>query len=396
MAKVDILILGGGIAGLYIGKKLSALGLSVMLVEKSPTLADGPTTRNGSLLHAGGFHSAVIENEIQALNNGADCRDGSRQISAYCPEALRRTVPIYLAFRDSSLADRATYRWNSLELPHTYISSSTDGARRKTGCDLPMGTQLFSAKDSGIDFRILCLKLAQDIKYHRGIILVSATTVREDVDRFHITVGSKTQTVYAEKVIHANGYRIQQGVSNNAYFFSSTPRFVLWKSHSLAIAANWPAGFLYVDASYPSIVPTSNGSIVNISQRDIPVPSPNFDVVSDEADALWASLLKININANSLKSIAQVTACLKPSIIRADGKRTVDIVVHHASPHDIIALPGKATTAPLLADRIVQSVFGKYVPEITAPLLFPISKENVIEEYHPQNPLRSEGENNAS
>ena len=49
----DVLIIGGGIVGTTIARRLSRYKLSVCLVEKSNDVAMGPTKANSAIVHGG-------------------------------------------------------------------------------------------------------------------------------------------------------------------------------------------------------------------------------------------------------------------------------------------------------------------------------------------------------
>ena len=55
MSRKRTLIIGGGIVGLAILKKLSGLGVSVTLLEKEPHVAAHQTGRNSGVIHAGPY-----------------------------------------------------------------------------------------------------------------------------------------------------------------------------------------------------------------------------------------------------------------------------------------------------------------------------------------------------
>lgn len=70
---VDVAIVGAGVAGLMLTKKLSDLGFKVALIEKSSCVADGPSTRNEGWLHRGTYHAASIQDRSSAVQVARRC-----------------------------------------------------------------------------------------------------------------------------------------------------------------------------------------------------------------------------------------------------------------------------------------------------------------------------------
>lgn len=93
-------------------------------------------------------------------------------------------------------------------------------------------------------------------------------------------------------------------------------------------------------------------SIVNVSQLDHPVDAADFAEDPQQPPLLEAALARVGLSMRELLKQGTLRSCLKPNIVTASGVRKVDIQAIRVSETDIVALPGKATQAPLLADRV--------------------------------------------
>src|SRR5689334_3121047 len=103
MRRTEVVVVGAGVAGLMLFKKLATLGVSTLLVEKLPLAANGPSTRNEGWLHRGTYHATSIRDRGQAIQVAQRCIYGFEQIRAYAPECLEETTTSSIAvLRDTS------------------------------------------------------------------------------------------------------------------------------------------------------------------------------------------------------------------------------------------------------------------------------------------------------
>ena len=79
MSRKRTLIIGGGIVGLAILKKLSGLGVSVTLLEKEPHVAAHQTGRNSGVIHAGPYYEpGSLKAQL--------CTEGNRSLVKFAEE----------------------------------------------------------------------------------------------------------------------------------------------------------------------------------------------------------------------------------------------------------------------------------------------------------------------
>tara|TARA_B100000886_G_scaffold268408_1_gene192486 strand:+ start:13 stop:1116 length:1104 start_codon:yes stop_codon:yes gene_type:complete len=82
--KFDALVIGAGVVGLAIARKLSLLGLNTILIEKETRAGEGTSSRNSGVVHAGMYYSS---SSLKAKL----CVRGNEMMYEYC---AKKNVPI--------------------------------------------------------------------------------------------------------------------------------------------------------------------------------------------------------------------------------------------------------------------------------------------------------------
>lgn len=356
MIKKDIVIIGGGIAGLYTAYKLSSLGYQVAVVQNEPELAVGPSVRNSGWLHYGTFHSALIDDDKNALEIAARCQYGYEQIRNFAPEAIETDgTPIFAIVKDESLADRAVKRWNKgnifyQEVSHTLFEQYIPGIERN------YAKHIFKTKDLPVNYRILYQKLLfQSEKNNVSFFLNSKLTAIEPNTIVITTNGTKKTKIIASKFIFTTGYKTKELVDT---FFPGKIEVKIWKSHALSVPRLRKYGFFFIDQNEVSVEPQGKYSIICQSQEDSQVDAADFTIVAEKTEDIFNQLVKVMPDAEKIGKKYMAHACLKPSILfNNDVKRSVNAEIHTLTHEHIIALPGKATEVPFLTDNLIKKVF---------------------------------------
>ncbi len=71
VASADIAIIGGGVVGCAVARKMALEGASIVLIEKAPDILDGASKGNSAILHTG-FDAPVNSLEQKCVKNGYD------------------------------------------------------------------------------------------------------------------------------------------------------------------------------------------------------------------------------------------------------------------------------------------------------------------------------------
>lgn len=354
--QTDILIFGSGIAGLMTAQQCLQRGYNVVVVEHAQTFFAGATTRSGDLIHAGGFHSALIDDPARAMETGQHCAEGHRYFTGKCPEGiLSDAAPVYLAIHSEALAERSVARWNMLNIRHQPVSAKKALAHiQLEGFNPPAGTRFFQTEDKPFNWRLCCEKIQQEIIAQGGIFFSAAQLAKRDGNTCHFVAASPFSVTF-HYAIHTTGYGVVETLKAHAHWAETSIRAEVWKSLSLRTTRCNQHGFLFIDRNYPSFMPSGGQSIINVSQLDTLTQQIDFSEEPQQRAMLSAALQRVGLNADHFYACGgEYRTCLKPNLVEADGQRRVDINAIRLSATDIIGLPGKATTSPLLAAKIVE------------------------------------------
>ena len=151
----DVLLVGGGIAGLMAAHKLSDLGLRVSLIEKQQTLASGPSTRNEGWLHRGTYHASSIRNRAAAIQVARRCIYGHEQLQRFAPEAVEdASIPSLALMRDEASIPEAISRWNEANVHYRAISHA-EAKKIVPEASFESASGIFQVADASLNTRIL-------------------------------------------------------------------------------------------------------------------------------------------------------------------------------------------------------------------------------------------------
>lgn len=360
--KKDVVVIGGGIAGLFITYKLSMLGINVLLVENQDILCAGPSTRNGGKLHRGTFHSALINDEKRALQTARRCIYGYDQIKSFAPETIdSESMPNYAVIQGDAFAKRALKRWKEIDVFYKEISY-TKFSKIIPGVEKSYAKHIFQVLDAPINYKMLYQKLVYLSEKNGAQFLLGANLVPEgkESNKASITIGQSSEKVEvaADYFVYTSGYNSKEIL---AKYFPNTVELRLWKNHSLIFPRFTHNGFFSIEPGLPSVMPQGSYSIVCQSQEDTLMEKPNFDVNTTTTDGIFQSLVNVMPSVEKYRNVYKPVACMKPDVISSqDPSRSVNVEIHSLSPYHFLALPGKATEVPYLADEFVRIIYDKF------------------------------------
>ncbi len=361
----DVLVVGAGCAGLTTADVLSELGAKVLLIEQGRRIAPGPSTRNGGYVHGGGFHAAVIDDPNRAARTAQRCREGCEFYRTHHWMAIHHdAAPVRLLVRDKILADRALERWASFQIEAIPLSSA-----QMAGPEFEFrGNTTVAAyvKDLPINYAMVYQKLLSRM-LRRGVTTWVGHRLSSYLDGdATITVADETKRVRVKQVVYCTGFETKGLLERNRDRWSSlgdtTVR--LWKSHVVLTKRFTKFGYMIVDPGDVSVMPQGEYSVVCQSQEDLEVDAPNYDQVPSTVAGI-KDRLNTTYTVPHLAAF-QANACLKPSIhVSSAGPRSVDVHVIELSENEVLALPGKATEAPLMAAEVAATLQAMLTQSIT-------------------------------
>lgn len=356
--RAEIGVVGGGVAGLMVTEKLSKLGYNVTLVEKNNKLAGGPSTKNEGWLHAGGYHAGLYDDEARARTVVGQILYGREQLLRYAPECVEEPgVPSYALFRDPNLAARAEKRYQDLGVSYRPLTSR-EFEQEAPEVDRSQVSHAYAMDDASVNFRILYQKLLASSEQAGAKILTGTTLIPEEENRAAIELPDSSRTT-----LEADLFIVTAGLGTKAMFNGKaelSDRIRFWKSHSIIFPRLTKHGMYFVDPKEASFMHHGNFSVGCQSEDDFQIEEPTFEVVREPAQEVYRAVTKLIPSAARYKDVFVANACVKPDIIQEAGmERSVDNEIHEPLPNYLVAFPGKVTTSPLMADKLVHAVFNR-------------------------------------
>lgn len=354
--ETDVTIIGAGIGGLFAAYKLCVLGYKVLLVEEQATLASGPSTNNGGILHRGTFHSALINDKDNAFVTAKRCFYGYEQIKLFCPECIQYdSMPLYGIIKDDLLADRAIKRWNELKIPFNQITYD------ELSIEVPQinkafAKYIFATQDLIVNFRILYQKLLFLARDYGLKVITNAEFQPGNLGKAQIKTPNNTYFVNAEIFIYTTGFKSKDFI---ARYFGGRIDLRIWKNHVLIAPRLTKNSIFCFDPGEASIGSQNNFSIIGKTQDDIEVT--NLDAQPDPAKIkeVYEAVVRLNPSFAKMKIDFKPYVCWKVDVKKETEERSVHVELNLLREDSYLALSGKATTAPFLADQIVNLVFAR-------------------------------------
>ena len=105
METVDTVVIGAGVIGLAVARRLALAGREVLILEEQPTFGTQTSSRNSEVIHAGLYYpTGSLKAEL--------CVRGKEALYRYCAErgvAHRRIGKLLIACDEAELSTLATY-----------------------------------------------------------------------------------------------------------------------------------------------------------------------------------------------------------------------------------------------------------------------------------------------
>jgi len=350
---VDVAIIGAGIAGLWLARNLSHLGLSVLLVDREHEVGSGSTTRNEGWLHRGTYFLASIAETPLAMRVAEQVAYGYHAIWSLYPEVLDQLPRSYAFTRSADLASKATCRWSNAGVPFEEVSrqSLIDLEPRLTP---PSDAVVFGVEDASIDTSRLCARLLQDA-LSRGMRLELGVQI-ERLEECSVVFQSAAgrYRVEAKWVIHATGYGMRESLETVAGI--DLP-IRLWKSHLLDFPRLFTRNVFSIDPRGINVFHHDKWSIVGLNTETgrCPLERPEFQTDAAVVDEI---LTGVNLLVRDVElSTYQSRACVKVDRFRDQRLPQLDADWGFLGANQIWVLPGKLTAAPYVAREISNAIY---------------------------------------
>ncbi|HUD11158.1 MAG TPA: FAD-dependent oxidoreductase [Candidatus Saccharimonadia bacterium] len=350
----DAVVVGAGILGLLLAKRLLDFGQKVILIDKSLTVANGASAMNHGWVHQGSAPSLTANNKEHARSIVKKLQYGHTFYKTYAPECFDEPFDsTYAVTANPAKAARAREIW-----PHTGLDfdelSTEEFAQVDSTMDPEAAKFYFRVPESRINNRLLLLKLFTDVRNRGGIVFMGADYEYEGEHEIRITAQQETWRVRSQMFFYSTGINL-----NDSYHkFTGRPLGIQYcKSHLLYLPRFTNASAIGLDPGTPIVINHGNVSVVNRSYDEVPASS-NTDLALDptEVERSLEVLYKHYPEARRLRPHTVTSkAFLKPFFTKAQGagRHSADQSVFEPRPGHIFALPGKMTAAPYVADQII-------------------------------------------
>lgn len=352
---VDVTVIGAGVTGLMLSRKLSQLGLTVLLTESSDQLSGGPSTRNEGWLHRGTYHAVSIEDPDKANRVAQRCIHGYDQIKHYAPEACEDIHQPVFAFtlRTSRLSDIKA-RWAKAGVKYQEVSFA-ELKKNVPELILQDVAGAFRVRDISINTRVLYRKLLNECE-RLGVVVRRGTAISfKDSEHALLRSNGRVEELRAQVFCYASGYATRDLFSSQ-FGINIPMRF--FKSHLLNLHRLSECGLFSLDPHEAAVMHHQQTSIVGLNEDAQLCEAPSFDPEPLSIARLENAIQQLFRLPPDLDR--QPVACVKVDITpSSDAKRSLDVVSFKPLPGDhrhLCVLPGKMTEAPFITDQVARQV----------------------------------------
>ncbi|MCF8150324.1 MAG: NAD(P)/FAD-dependent oxidoreductase [Burkholderiaceae bacterium] len=363
MEKIDCAVIGAGVIGLAVARKLAAAGREVLILESESAFGTGISARNSEVIHAGIYYPV-------ASLKARLCVAGRQMLYAYCAErgiGHRRCGKLIVATNDVQESElvriEAGARSNGVD---DLELLSREQARRLEPA-LECRAALLSPSTGIVDSHALMLSLLGDAERDGAVLAVKTAVVGGEIVAGGIiltmtgTDGTTTQLLTGS-VMNCAGLGAQ-GVARALRGLdpASVPALHYAKGNYYTLAGRAPFGHLI----YP--VPEQAGLGVHLTLDlggqarfgpDVEwIDSPDYKVDPARADAFYAEVRRYWPQlADGV--LAPAYAGIRPKL-QAEGEAAQDFLVSGPAAHGVPGLvclygiesPG-LTSCLALADHV--------------------------------------------
>lgn len=349
-------IVGSGIMGLLMAKKLIDLGQTVVLLDSNPTVAYGASIKNHGWLHRGSAHSVSVKDPEEAKKVVSKLIYGHEYLRSYALECVEEPFePIFTMTQDDGTAQRAVSSWSNLgvfyeEIPRSKFLEMDPQIRG----DLPF--YVFKTADLKINNRMLFSKLLTEIRTKGGIVINNAVYDYKDPNNLEVTSQEQIFGVSSEIFIYCTGAKLGE---QYARLTGKTLPMSFWKSHLLYLPRFSPYSVVSLDRDQPIIINHADVSVINRAYDEIESDRADYEVDQAEVERSFHSLCSLYPSASLLRPRLESIACSKPSIKTAGNRYSVNSSIFEPLPNHYFMLPGKMTEAPYVADELLHRIYSK-------------------------------------
>ncbi len=358
----DVTVVGAGIAGLMLTKKLSELGLKVALVEKEAQMAGGPSTKNEGWLHRGTYHATSISDKDTAIQVARRCIYGHEQIRGYAPEAIEDIdLASYALVKDPERTMEVISRWDEAGVRYTRVPLK-ELARLESNVRTGEFADVFQVYDLGINTRLLYRKLLA-ASMRAGIeIFLNAEVVFNSLEEALIEREGEKIPITSRLFVYTAGYGVRDILRSN---FGILVPLRYWKSHLTVFPRLTRSSVFCLDPHEAGMMNHGDYSIVGLNEDAMVHESPDFEILEEGKEKVYAAASRLFHNLDGARSLT--VACIKTDLAdKPAAVRSLGVSVTEPLRGHFVVLPGKMTETPYITDVVAKMVYDRIDDEMIA------------------------------
>lgn len=238
--KLECLVIGGGVIGLAVARRLALAGLEVLVVEAEASLAMHTSSRNSEVIHAGIYYPT---NSLKATL----CVAGRERLYAYCEKKgvpFRKTGKIIVATDEDQKAKLEDYERQASANGVNDLKQLSAAEIAELEPEVECVAGLLSPSTGIIDSHSLILALQGDFEGANGTVVLRSRVEKVSPRKDGILVevgGTESYRVECKYLVNAAGLWAQEvAKSINGLPDSCIPRQHLAKGHYFAYQGKSP------------------------------------------------------------------------------------------------------------------------------------------------------------
>lgn len=358
----DVTVVGAGVAGLMLTKKLSELGLATALIEKQPKFAGGSSTRNEGWLHRGTYHATSIKDRANAIQVARRCIYGHEQIKRFAPEAVEDVdLPSYALVRNPDSVAEVVSRWDEADVLYKSILLK-QLAELEPNVKIDGVAEAFQVNDVGINTRLLYRKLLTSSEKAGAKIYPATNLVFHSPEEAELEQNGESQPIESKLFVYTSGYGVRQLFESN---FNIVVPLRYWKSHLLVVPRLTRSSVFNLDPNEAAMINHGEFSIVGLNEDAFVCESPDYECIEKGISNIYGAMKRLFHSVDQSRALP--VACIKTDLAeKLATARSLNISVSEPLPNHICVLPGKMTESPYVTDYVTRLVYEKFNDDLIA------------------------------
>jgi glycine/D-amino acid oxidase-like deaminating enzyme len=301
-------------------------------------------------LHHGTYHAALATSIERGRAAAADCLEGSAWFRKNCADALR-PIPT-IALTGAEIPHELEARWAECGVSVTALDDLSKLSRHVA---LHKVSAAYTAQDLAISVSSLRRRL-ENLLRKRVVRLRLEHHIRRLSARSYALHDAATdeKTVLRPAVtVVATGARSSESLKQLDIRHSL--EFRLWRSHLLTAPRLPMPPIFFVDYDRPSVFPQDKQSLMGLNSDNQLITSRDdapMEGLLERFQASFREHFSLQVDPAALT----LQACYKIDVGETSAPRTVGTFVRRLEDDIWLLLPGKLTTAPVAADRLVDAI----------------------------------------